>query len=400
MKRSRLLSILPVSLLAFAALTACRPAPTIPPTPTATPRAEPTTVAVVPAAAPTEIPPTPTATPVPPTGPTGFPPNANPLTGQFVSDPTILDRRPILVKVSNNPPEIRPYQAGLQSADHVWEHQVEGFALTRFSVIIYGQEPERVGSVRSGRQPDLEMVPMYQALYVAAGFSTNHKNPDEPWRMREYMLNAPWRVRNFSEEFGTGAPYNQRIPQDELAYEHTLFAIPTELWKLAAERDLDQRVNLDGLAFDPIPPNGGTPTTEVTIDYPGVGPKVTWRYDMASGDWLRWSDDVVHIDALTQEQLHFDNVVILYAWNYQTDWPEDTATGELGVGIDLFGTGEAVLLRDGYRYPLTWSRESEFAEKMMTFTDSSGRVVPFKPGQTWFQVASSGYGPPAVTLVP
>ena len=36
-------------------------------------------------------------------GPFDFPENVNPLTGLVVSDPAILDRRPVLVKVANYP---------------------------------------------------------------------------------------------------------------------------------------------------------------------------------------------------------------------------------------------------------------------------------------------------------
>ena len=56
--------------------------------------------------------PTETSTPVPTptlsypaegTGPSNFPLNVDPLTGVEVTDPTLLDRRPMLIKVSNIP---------------------------------------------------------------------------------------------------------------------------------------------------------------------------------------------------------------------------------------------------------------------------------------------------------
>ena len=36
-------------------------------------------------------------------GPQNFPPDMNPLTGEIVADPALLDRRPIAIKVSNYP---------------------------------------------------------------------------------------------------------------------------------------------------------------------------------------------------------------------------------------------------------------------------------------------------------
>ena len=48
-------------------------------------------------------------------GPSDFPSDVNPLTGLQVSDPTLLDRRPITIKVANYPRAGRPH-AGLSSA--------------------------------------------------------------------------------------------------------------------------------------------------------------------------------------------------------------------------------------------------------------------------------------------
>lgn len=370
------------------ALTACSSQPEYPATATPTPLPEPTAFPTATplmggeaAEAPAEQP-TPTSTPVPPSGPDNYPAGINPLTGLPLGADASLDNPPLVVKVSNSPAVTRP-QSGIQSADHVWEHVVEGFALTRFAAVFLGEMPERVGPVRSGRPPDLELVPMYDAIYTASGFSTNHNNDEEPRRMRELMLNAPWRPRNFSAEFGYGDPYNVRFPIEGLAYEHTLFAIPGEMWNLAAEREIGPSDTITpGLAFNPTPPASGIQTNAVALDYPGTGPVAEWRYETESGEWLRWTDGEVHADRLTEDQLHFDNIVILYVLHYETDFVEDEATQLLSVGFNLTGTGDAVLLRDGQRYEITWRRDAQ--NRFIQFFDASGAVIPFKPGNTWF----------------
>src|SRR5574341_1606427 len=80
-------------------------------------------------------------------GPDNFPTDVNPLTGLPVDNPAVLNRRPMVVKISNAPPLVRP-QAGIGEADLVYEHYAEG-GLTRFSAIFYSHAPERVGSIRS-----------------------------------------------------------------------------------------------------------------------------------------------------------------------------------------------------------------------------------------------------------
>src|SRR5258706_4583341 len=56
------------------------------------------------------------ATPQGALGPFNFPANVNPLTGSVVDDPSVLQRRPLAVKISNAPALVRP-QAGIGEAD-------------------------------------------------------------------------------------------------------------------------------------------------------------------------------------------------------------------------------------------------------------------------------------------
>ncbi len=71
--------------------------------------------------------------------PEDFPPGINPLTGEAVSDPTLLKIPALLVSVSNFPVTARP-QAGLSFAPYVFEFSItEG--QSRFLAAFYGQFP-------------------------------------------------------------------------------------------------------------------------------------------------------------------------------------------------------------------------------------------------------------------
>ena len=61
----------------------------------------------------------------------GFPPDINPLTGEKVDDPAILERRPILSKISNFPAGTGRPHAGLSYADVVFEYYI-GEYMNRF----------------------------------------------------------------------------------------------------------------------------------------------------------------------------------------------------------------------------------------------------------------------------
>ena len=103
-------------------------------------------------------------------------------------------------------------------------------------------------------------------------------------------------------------------------------------------------------------------------------------------------------DALTGEQLAFENVVVLYAEHYRSDFLEDESASLYGVGIVLTGQGNAVLLRDGLRYEVTWRRDA--ADQMIQFYGADGVIIPFKPGKTWFNVVSIEIEPPEVVFSP
>ncbi|NOG48118.1 MAG: DUF3048 domain-containing protein [Chloroflexi bacterium] len=75
----------------------------------------------------------------------------------------------MIVKISNFPPIVRP-QTNVNMADVVYEVEAEG-GVTRFAAIYRSQLPDLVGSVRSARLLDLELVPMYQALLAYSGTS-------------------------------------------------------------------------------------------------------------------------------------------------------------------------------------------------------------------------------------
>ncbi len=398
------LQFLLLAILLLGGLSACESEPVVTPTATRTPDPAAIGTAQPVFGAPTAVEAT-TAAPVEaesvepenlgPFGPSDFPDNVNPLTGLVVDDPAVLDRPPLLIKVSNAPPSVRP-QSGLASADQVWEHTMEGYRVaTRYTAVFLGETPERVGSVRSGRLPDLELVPMYEGIYVASGYSTNRNAPGTPPRVRELMLDADWVERNFTYEFGYRDPYSVRIPLEGKAVEHTLFSIPAELWKLAEERNIGASTTLEpGFVFDKLVPEGGIETSTAQINYLGPAPNNTWQFDAESGTWLLWTDDVVHGDDLTGEQLAFENVVVVYADHYDADFVEDEPSGLHSVAVTLTGQGDAVLLRDGLRYEVTWKRAGE--ADMIQFFDASGAQIAFKPGRTWFHLVSSDIEPPEV----
>jgi len=306
---------------------------------------------------------------------TPFPPDVNPLTGLRVADAALLDRIPIAIKVSNSP-EVRP-QSGLGAANLVYEHYAEG-GITRYTTVFYANEPEQVGSVRSGRLIDLEIPAMYHALFGYSGSSAGVKERIRRADLFPDYIAAP--------DFGVGQPYFYRVPQAGKAFEHTLFSNPTVLRELAEERGINERPDFPmTMSFSEGAPVGGEPVTYVEVNYLPGSCTAEWAYDAARGLWGRSVAGRTHTDALTSEQITAANVIVVYANHVYTDILEDTwGGGHMSIEVQVWGQGPVLIFRDGQMYPGVWKREQHDA--MLTFYYGDGTPLPLKPGNSWLQI--------------
>jgi hypothetical protein len=316
-------------------------------------------------------------------GPDEYPENVNPLTGLMVSNPAVLSRRPLAVKVSNFPADpVRP-QSGLSQADIVFEHYAEG-GTTRFTAFFLTNTPQRVGSMRSARLIDLELPAMYRAIFIFSGASDG---------VRQRIYNSIFANRALLADT-MGEPFVFRDP--DLLNPHNFFANPREIWFLADERNVNERPALHGTAFSPTVPPNGTPASMVDVAYGAEF--VRWFYERGFARYARYADGEPHMDAVTEQQLTAQNVVVLYVDHVedQTILEDEVGGGHYSVEIQLWGEGPCDLFRDGERFDCRWSREDDFS--MLTLKTPAGDLLPLKPGITWYQVVP--YGFTGITVAP
>ena len=304
-------------------------------------------------------------------GPDHFPAGMNPLTGQPAADPATLNRPPILAKISNAPPIVRP-QAGIGSANLVYEHYAEG-GLTRFSALFHGAAPDRVGSIRSARLIDYELMPMYGSLLAFSGASIGVED----------RLNTSEFIERLYKGVLYGQPYYWR--DEDIAIPHNMFFNPNALWELAASEGLAQAPPLNGMAFQPeAPPDAISPANTIEIAYRAT--RVLWEYDPVTGRYARSADGLPHFDANTETQITAANVIVLYAEHRLTDIIESQWQDSISYSIEikLWFEGEAVIFRDGQRYEARWVRPTR--EDLIGFRTADGEIFYLKPGNTWIQV--------------
>lgn len=338
------------------------------PTITATPTITPTTTATATL--------TPTITPTT-IGPVEYPDNYNPLTGLPYPSDEARNRRNLIVKVSNYPAIVRP-QHGLSAADIVFEYEAEG-GVTRFAAIFRSQSPGRVGSIRSGRLIDLELVEMFQGLFAYSG--------SNDW-VRQYILDSDWRWRAITPHFSNyECPTYCRYPDEGKAYEHTLFGDTDGIWAEAERLDVNQGMQAVGLAFSETPDEGGATASDILIDWYHPETETRWQYNPDDGKYYRWDSGLPHIDAANNQQITADNVVIIEVWH--TDRPDvyESEIGGIALEHQIWGYARAWVFRDGRWYEGWWYRNREYGSIQLRYDyrdrDTS---MHLKPGNTWIEV--------------
>jgi hypothetical protein len=277
--------------------------------PTATPTNPPTATSTRPPTSTLTSTPSPTDTPYTYAyGPYDFPDDVNPLTGLPVVDASLLERRPLVIKVTNYPRSVRP-QWGLTLADHVYEYYIAD-NMSRFIGIFYGKDASRVGPVRSARLFDEHIMRMYEGIFVF-GWA------DDP--VLEPLLEDDLRSFLLVERPGNCPPLC-RIGS-EYAY-NTLYADTGQIGPYLAERHINnQRQDQTGLRFELDTPKSGNPGTQIYIQYTSVSYH-RWEYDPSISRYKRFQD--AHddsgkgksytplVDSLTGEQIEADNVIVLF----------------------------------------------------------------------------------------
>jgi LysM repeat protein len=291
------------------------------------------------------------------------PANINPLTGLTVDDPATLQRRPLLVRVGNDP-AARP-QVGLNSADMVYEEIAEWW-ITRFTAIFLAETPTTVGPVRSARLINVQLVPQYQGALAHSGGS-------DPVRWE--ISQAP--LVNL-DEFYNRSPYFYR-PNEGWQTRLSLNAVSARDYM--QKKGFESPVSLQGFLFSNTV-EGGESGENIYVPYPRVTSLTEWHYNPASGQYLRWVSGQP-LNDFNGGQIAASNVIIYFADHQATDIIEDT-NNATSIRIIVNGKGAAWFFRDGKLNKGSWETDGS---RTPYFAYEDGRPYALKPGRTWVEVA-------------
>ena len=162
-------------------------------------------------------------------------------------------------------------------------------------------------------------------------------------------------------------------------------------------RSTDLPIDYSSNIYSSEPPPGGAQASRLHVYIAWLN-QSAWVYDPLYQSWWRYVDNAdpqtageVHpeVDRLTNRQLHFENVVVLYAEH------EVISPTNLSIHLEQDWVGDAILFRDGRKYEVRWSTvaseeeiESGRRKPIQFFHPDEQTPFPLRPGHTWIIVVT------------
>jgi hypothetical protein len=176
-----------------------------------------------------------------------------------------------------------------------------------------------------------------------------------------------------------------------------MLGIPEMIQYAKDSRKPGQEIDYTGNVYSADPPEGGLNASALHVFIAWLN-QSAWKYDPLYEGWWRYVDTadedaagVVHpeIDRLTGRQLHFENVIVLFARH------DVVSPTNLDIHLEQDWLGDALLFRDQRMYNIRWSTvatDEEFQtgrRHPIRFLNLDDRTsFPLKPGHTWILIVT------------
>jgi hypothetical protein len=268
----------------------------------------------------------------------------------------------ILVVKVDDTKQARP-QVGLEDADVIYVEQVEA-GLTRIAALYSSHLPDLIGPVRSARISDIELFAQLGRVGLAYSGAQS--------KMRPVIAGA--NIENLSAEINPPSIYTKdpsRVGPVNMILKPSLLL---ERANAKAKTKIDLPIRSPWSFGDA--PSEQVITTTAKIKWPNARYELRW--DEARKQYLTYFNGEANLSA-AGEQLGADTAII------QLVSIAPSIYGDKFGGITPFskttGSGKAIMLRDGFRYEITWKRD--LATDVPTWLTKDGKVANFKPGKIW-----------------
>lgn len=281
------------------------------------------------------------------------------LTGEWVEE-EINDRKPVAIMI-NNIGEAMP-QSGICQADIIYEMVVEG-GITRLEAVFSDYSGlTKIGPVRSARQYYVRNAEQLDAIFCHIGTSTladteiassSVVDMDGMYGVGNYLIYrdetrvAPHNAYTSEEAINAAIEY-MNVDMSHSSSYTKMFYFNTSV------EDLE----------------GGNSAKKITTAFNAS--RIPWfEYNEEDHQYYRFQFGEEQIDDQTGEQLHFQNVLILFATTYSVD-------GYL-MEVENEDSGNGYYASNGQYIPIKWKYE----EGTIHYYTTSGEHLMMNPGKTW-----------------
>ena len=284
-----------------------------------------------------------------------------PLTGLPLTDPTLLTKVALVVKVSNDP-GARP-QTGLNDADIVFE--AWGAGPTRFATVWHSSDADFVGPIRSCREQDVNLVGSFnRAVFACSGGNPGNINL---LRNSDLLLVTEGKGPGWELDPHRGRPHKT----------HANTAL------LRSNAGPDRSGPSPQYHYRAVGEDAMVGDLMSGFDLQIQQVFVQWRYDFGTNGYRRSQSKKPHLLA-NGSQVTTDNVVVL-----SLDYAPSHTDGRSPDG-NTIGTNPAVVFTGGRMVLGTWTRNDRL--EPFALNDANGAPILLKPGRTFIELANSGQG--------
>lgn len=311
----------------------------------------------------------PSATPEP------EPENTNLLTGLPTLTDEAIGKRPIAVMVNNVDAALPQY--GISDADVIFEIPVEA-DLTRL-MAMYGDYTQMgdICSVRSCR---------YYYPILALGFDAVYVHWGIDYTIALETINR-LDIDHIDGQYGLFGRDQNRL-NSGYALEHTGVFYGTDLPKALADNSVrsDLKEGYTATAFRFVEAGEVVvPADDIanTVDVQFGANYSVFTFDAERGTYLKSYKSQPHMDAATDEQLAFKNVIVL-----ETDISIRDGEGRKNINWQGGSDYTGYYVSEGRMQPITWSKAGEY--EPLKFFDESGAELEINRGKSYIAMTYRG----------
>lgn len=294
----------------------------------------------------------------------------NPLTGEKNLDRETALLRPVAIMV-NNISVAQGVQTGLNNADIIYETEVEGGITRLMAVFKDFKNAGQVGTVRSSRYAYIDLAAGHDAIYAYHGIDNEHAQPH---------LSAV-------DSIVVGTNNGGKRISNGLASEHTLYADGDKLWDSITSQKFSSTLENEAepwMSFSDSDVKFDYTAAQVTVPF-SASYKTVFKYDEATGRYIRFSGTTERKDYKTGESVTVKNVFVLNTTISDMSPCTEKSKGKSAHRNVNLSSGDGYYFVNGTYTKIKWSKGS--ASDSFSFTNEDGTPLTVNAGNSWVCIA-------------